>query len=292
MRVVVTGASGALGAFVLEELVRRSILTHALSGTTSGIRSGIRLTPVDLSDMEQASIALNATKPDVIIHLAAVSSAVECFRERERAYAANVVATDNLAHWCDSTGARLVFASTDLVFSGDSAPYREDDEPDPRLVYGLWKRQSELRVLKLGNALVARFPLMYGRSRGGRPGFFDAALADLSAGKARTFFDDERRTPLDYLTAARALIDLVELGTTGIVHVAGTERVSRFELMTRAAMASGLDSRLISANQRADAPGPEPRPADVSLDTSRLASLLPALIRPTIEEAIARMDSR
>ena len=56
--------------------------------------------------------------------------------------------------------------------------------------------------------------------------------------------------------------------------------------MRRAALAMGLDAGLVRANRRSDVVMEEPRPADVSLDTSRLASWLPDLVRPMIEEAL------
>ena len=108
----------------------------------------------------------------------------------------------------------------------------------------------------------------------------------LSAGQPQVFFEDEFRTPLDYATAARALIRLAETEAQGIVHVAGRERVSRYELMLRVAGALGLEASLVRANRKADLTLTEPRPADVSLDTSRLDSLLPDLDRPSIENAL------
>jgi len=129
------------------------------------------------------------------------------------------------------------------------------------------------------------------RSRIGRCSFFDRALADLAAGQPQIFFEDEFRTPLDYKTAALALIRLAETEVQGIVHLAGRERVSRFQLMERAARALGLDSGLVRANRREDATLNEPRPADVSLNTELLDALLPDLDRPPIEEALkASMD--
>ena len=108
----------------------------------------------------------------------------------------------------------------------------------------------------------------------------------LRAGKPQAIFDDEFRTPLDYRTAARALIRLAEVNASGIVHVSGTERVSRFELMNRVAQAMGLDTTLVQSNKQSDANFAEPRPEDVSLESSRLAELLPDLDRTSIEEAI------
>ncbi len=60
--------------------------------------------------------------------------------------------------------------------------------------------------------------------------------------------------------------------------------------MRRVALASGLDPSLVQPNQRRDAPGPEPRPADVSLDCERLQAVLPTLERPSIEEAVASLQ--
>ena len=116
-------------------------------------------------------------------------------------------------------------------------------------------------------------------------------MAALARGEPRSFFEDEFRTPLDYRTAADILARLIESDATGIVHVGGRERLSRFELMHRAAIASRDRSRPVRPARQADATSPEPRPADVSLDTTRLASLFPALEPPDLETALAVMSS-
>jgi dTDP-4-dehydrorhamnose reductase len=48
---------------------------------------------------------------------------------------------------------------------------------------------------------------------------------------------------------------------------------------------------LVRANRLADFASAEPRPADVSLDTSRLIAVMPDLRRPSVEEAARRLDS-
>ena len=45
---------------------------------------------------------------------------------------------------------------------------------------------------------------------------------------------------------------------------------------------------LVHGNRRADVAGEEPRPADVSLDTALLRSVLPEIVLPSIEEALVR----
>jgi dTDP-4-dehydrorhamnose reductase len=131
--------------------------------------------------------------------------------------------------------------------------------------------------------------LLYGPSRCGRPSFFERILASVAQGQPQKLFLDEFRTPLDLNTAAGILVRLAETEHTGLVHVAGRERMSRFAMMRRAAAVMGLDATLVRPNRRAEAIMPEPRPADVSLDTSRLAELLPQVERPSIESALGNL---
>ncbi len=292
MRILVTGASGQLGSYLAHELRRagRSELVLWSRGTT-GSRSGLEVRPVDLADGLALASALEEADPDVVIHAAAISTAGQVRMAPEHALAVNVEGTRRLAAWCGDRGRRLVFTSTDLVFDGTRGWYREDDEPSPVLAYGRTKAAAEPLVRQIPGGLVARISLLYGPSRAGRVSFFDRALASLRAGEPQVFFEDEFRTPLDYATAARILIRLAEKQAGGIVHVAGRERVSRYELMQRVARALGLDPDLVRANRQQDADLAEPRPADVSLESSLLDSLLPDLDRPSIEMALQMLTT-
>jgi dTDP-4-dehydrorhamnose reductase len=198
----------------------------------------------------------------------------------------NVAATRLLSTWASEHDRRLIYTSTDLVFDGESSWYREGDPARPILAYGQSKHAAERFVLDAPRGLVARLSLLYGPSRSGREGFFDRAVVALRSRGEQAFFTDEFRTPLDYNTAANVLVRLAESGICGVIHVGGPERLSRFELMRRAAVALEIDPSLIFPNRRADVPLSEPRPADVSLDTSRLRSVFADFACPQVEEAL------
>jgi dTDP-4-dehydrorhamnose reductase len=291
MRVVLTGSSGQLGPYLVDRLAAAGHELRAWSGTETGTRGGYPLMPVELTDAGAIDRALGEADPEVIVHAAAISTADAVRQDLARARAVNIEATSRLADWCRRHDRRLVFCSTDLVFDGTRSWYREEAEAHPVLAYGQTKRAAEPAVLAIPRGLVARVSLLYGPAREGRPTYFDRTVAGLRAGQPQTFFEDEFRTALDYATAAAILTRLVTSGATGLLHVAGRERVSRFELMGRAAAALSFDANLVRANRQADAALSEPRPADVSLDTSRLASLFPDLARPTIEEAVVGLLS-
>ncbi len=287
MRILVTGASGQLGAFLLDELIKTDHAPIAWSGTTTVHRGPVAIRPVDLADPAALAAALDAADPDAILHAGAISQSAAVHRDPHRAEAVNVDATRQIADWSARNNRRLVFTSTDLVFDGNRGMYREDDPAEPVLAYGRTKRRAEGVVTALPLGLVARLSLLYGPKRGDRDSFFDRSIASIRTGVPQSFFADEFRTPLDYPTAARALVLLAaDPRATGLLHLGGPERMSRHDLMRRAAIALGLDPSLVVANLRSDALMAEPRPADVSLDTTRLAALLPDLSRPTVEAAV------
>ncbi len=286
MKILVTGAGGQLGAYLLSELARTGHQVAAWSGSQSERRGGQECVPVDLTDLDAIEPALDRINPDSVIHLAAISSAEAVRLDPGRAEAVNVRATRRIAEWVESNRRRLVFTSTDLVFSGKRPTNREDDPAEPVLAYGRSKRAAEAAVAPHRSSLVARLPLLFGPSRCGRSSFFDRAIEAIRRGEPRSFFEDEYRTPLDYGSAARGLVLLASSDVAGIIHLAGAERMSRFELMTRSARALGLDPGLVRANRLADANLAEPRPPDVSLDTTRWRTLFPDRAWPSVEGAL------
>jgi dTDP-4-dehydrorhamnose reductase len=286
MRVVVTGASGQLGGYLVPRLRIGGHAVIAWSGSRTGACAGVPLEAVDLTDPTAVESRLEDARPDALIHAAAISAAESVRADPEGARRVNVEATARLSRWCARNSVRVLFTSTDLVFDGRKPWNREDDPAGPVLAYGRTKRDAEAIVAENRSALIARLSLMFGASRCGRPGFFDQAIDALQRGEPRTFFVDEYRTPIDLATAADALTRLIETDAAGIVHVAGAERMSRHELMGRAASALGLDPAMVRGNRQSDVKLAEPRPCDVSLDTSRLMALLPGLRRPTVEEAL------
>src|SRR5436305_4941697 len=107
----------------------------------------------------------------------------ECHRDPARARRVNVGGTATLAELAAKARARLVLVSTDLVFDGEHAPYREPDPPAPLSVYGASKRAAEEAVLAHPRHAVARLSLLFGPGLGGRPSFFDEQVAAFRAGR-------------------------------------------------------------------------------------------------------------
>lgn len=288
--VLLTGASGQLGRWTLRELARRHCRKlYAWSGRTAGSFEGLDFEPVVLEDRSAVERRLDEIRPDIVIHTAAMSAADEVRQHPELGRLINEEATHTLAQWCESHSARMVYTSTDLVFDGTRGFWTEDDAPGPLLEYGRTKARSEKFVTAAKFGLVARIALLYGPTLTGRPSFWSGCMNAFRMGESRTIFTDEFRTPLDYLSAAEWLCELA-LGhpdKTGVIHMGGPERMSRYDLIHRSAMALGLDETLIRSVLAAETPMPEPRPRDVSLSSEKLDRWLPDRVRRTPEQVAA-----
>jgi dTDP-4-dehydrorhamnose reductase len=279
MRLLVTGGGGQLGAYLLRELSKQGVAPTTWSGTRT----------VDLTRADAVAEAFRAARPDVIVHCAAVSSVAISYRTPALAEAVNVGGTRVLGELADASRARLILVSTDLVFDGERGSYVEEDTPAPLSVYGRSKLLAEEPVRALARGLVVRVSLLFGPTLIGRPSFFDEQLAALREGRSCTVFSDEWRTPLSLWTAARALAALARSDCTGVLHLGGPERLSRLEMGRRLAAFLGADASVTVPARREDVPAPEPRPRDVSLNSSRWRGHFPHLPWPTWEDALREM---
>jgi dTDP-4-dehydrorhamnose reductase len=289
MRLVLTGASGQLGGYLLRELRGRGVPATAWSGSRSGSLCGVPLWPVDLANPDAVAEAFRQARPAAVIHAGALSSVADCYRDPPRAQRVNARGSALLAELADREGARLILVSTDLVFDGAKGGYQEEDAPAPLSVYARTKAAAERAVLAAPRSVVARLSLLFGPTVVGRPGFFDQQAAALREGRPVTLFEDEWRTPLGLATAARALVALAAADCTGIVHLGGPERLSRLEMGQGLAAFLGADPAAIVPARREQAGAGEPRPRDTSLNSARWRELFPRQPWPTLPEALREM---
>ena len=250
-------------------------------------RDGARWAAADL--LQEGALAglfaghrFEGHRPALVVNAAALSSVGDCEGDPQLARRSNTDLPRAVAEACAASGARLLHVSSDLVFGQEPPPaggFDEEARPAPLSTYGRTKRAGEAAVLRAHPAaLVVRLPLLYGNSGGRGRGASDGLLEAVAWDGQPALFVDEWRTPLEVANAARALIELLHGAQSGLLHVAGPERVSRLELGLAVLEAHGLDPEAARAAVRAvprDAvQSSAARPADVSLDARRARALL------------------
>ena len=249
-RVLLTGATGFLGHHLAAALTQRGT-----SVVTAG-REGCDIT-LDLAEPQGFIAAIDGPAFDVVINCAAMSTMSACRRQPTLALKLNGKSPQDLA---SAAGCRFVQLSTDLVFDGDSAPYSAISTPRPLSVYGMSKAAAE--AFEGAAWLVLRLPLLFGPSFDGRRGATDMLRAGVGAKEKVVLFTDEYRTPIHAADAAQGVVELaLDRDVRGIRHVAGSERVSRWELCERFCAAVGID---VGAFVPGVSDDPR-RPKDVSL---------------------------
>jgi dTDP-4-dehydrorhamnose reductase len=288
-RLLVTGASGQLGSYLLRSGRDSNLSLTAWSSRPNVELFGYRCQRVDLCNAGEVVRAFRAARPAVIIHAAALSSVGDCHRSPSRARQTNARATGLLAELADQQGARVTYVSTDLVFDGRKPWYRETDCPNPLSVYGRTKASGERVILRHPGHLAVRVSLLYGPTINGRPSFFDQQIHSIRSGASCKLFDDEWRTPLDLQTAADAILELAFADQTGLLHLAGPERLSRLDMGRRLARVLGIEQAAIEPVSRDDFPSAEPRPRDTSLCCDVWCEQFPSRTRPSYEQALRAM---
>src|SRR6516225_3915880 len=101
MRLLLTGASGLLGSYLLRECLRRDLEVVAWSGRQQGELFGCSLRPIDLADPDALVSAFRDARPDCIIHTAALAAVGDCYREPQRAERINARGSAVLAELAD-----------------------------------------------------------------------------------------------------------------------------------------------------------------------------------------------
>ncbi len=270
MRWIVTGCRGQLGRALVERL-------SAAPGQE--LLSATDLPELDVGDaaaVERLFAELPAA-PDVLVNAAAFTAVDRCETELETARRANGEAPGLLADACIRAECRMAHVSTDYVFAGDaSRPYREDDPPAPRSVYGRTKLEGEQRVLGVApEFLVVRTSWVFGNGHN----FVRSVLAQARARRSGEasgplrVVDDQHGRPTYALDLAEGLLALLERRARGLYHLANGGVASWWNLARAALDESGFDDLAIERIPTDELALPAPRPAWSVLDCSKAEAI-------------------
>ena len=222
----------------------------------------------DLMDERGIYDLVDRMRPEVIIHSAALTDVDRCERERELAYKMNVEGTQAIAKAAEKAGAFLVYISSDYVFDGERGSYREDEKTNPVSYYG----QSKLLGEEFCRGCIARTCVIYGsRPASGKVNFALWLIESLKSGKQVRVVTDQFITPTLNTNLAKMVLEAADRRLSGVYHLAGATRISRYDFARELARVFDLDSDLIIPSRMADLKWDAKRPKDSSLDTSKAA---------------------
>ena len=270
---LITGASGFLGGYACRLLSPDWQIwgTHHTQPVTLPTGDSIAL---DLTHEPSIDAVWRRVKPDAVIHTAALSKANQCQQFPDRSYRVNVLGAVHLAKRCARHAVPLIFTSTDLVFDGTTPPYDEAALPAPLNTYGRHKALAETQILAAyPEATVCRLPLLFGTQTPTATCFLQDFLATIAAGQPLTLFTDEIRTPAAVTDVVQGLRLALEQNLTGLLHLGGPQRLSRYEFGLLMADSFGLPTAALTPCRQSAIALATPRPPDVSLNSQKAFAL-------------------
>ena len=293
-RLLLTGASGFLGYHVAL-LAGRDWEVHGIVFAHPVAIPGTRIHRADLTRPGDLERLFREIRPHAVVHAAASTRPNTCQTHPEETRRINTDVSIAIAGFCSDLGIGCAFTSTDLVFDGRNAPYREEDLTCPVSLYGEQKVRAEEGMLERHpGTVICRMPLMFGAPGPAAGSFIQPMLESLREGRGIDLFIDEFRTPVCAGDAAAGILSALSSGVRGILHLGGPERISRYDFGVLLADAFGLSREGLRACRQTDVPMAAPRPQDVSLDSSRAfrSGYKPIPPREALEKLAGRKSGR
>ena len=277
MKVLVTGVNGQLGHDVMLELDRRGHEAYGSgsSGQYHGAEDLLTLPYVamDITDAKQVSQLLGQLRPDAVIHCAAWTAvdAAEDAENLPKVRAVNVDGTRHLSEACASVGAKMLYISTDYVFSGQG---REAWQPDckeyaPLNVYGQSKLDGELAVASaLRRFYIVRTAWVFGRNGNN---FVKTMLKLGRTHPQLRVVNDQIGTPTYTEDLARLLVDMIETEKYGYYHATNEGGyISWYDFACEIFRQAGMEVRVTPVSTAEYGLSKAARPFNSRLDKSKL----------------------
>jgi dTDP-4-dehydrorhamnose reductase len=296
MRILVTGASGLLG-------LNLALSAAAAGHTVTGVVNRQTLQGVPFQSVEADLLApgklqqiLEMTRPEWVIHCAALANLEACEADPELAQRLNaelpgqiaqlLAGPENTGHVARG-GARLVHISTDCVFDGQRGGYSESDLPNPLGVYARTKLAGEQAVAAANpQAIIARVNL-FGWSLTGKRSLGEFFFYNLQAGRPLKGFTDALFGPLLVNDLADVLLAMLAKNLSGLYHVLSPVHTSKYAFGVALAQRFGLDAGLITPVSLAEGGLLARRSPNLTLRTDKLQAALGGRL-PTWETGLER----
>lgn len=273
-RLFITGGAGYLGSELIEQGLQLGWTIAATSHQKPLDNPHIQAVSVDIRDQDAIQQALHSFKPDTIIHTA--------FRQHNPSlWETSAQAPSYIAAAAKQLGAQLVHLSSDAIFDGTlDRGYTEDDPPSPITDYGKAKAAAEQFVIEqYPEALIVRTSLIYGGKT--LSNHEQTILSAIDGHSDIRFFSDEMRCPIVVHDLAQAIFALLNTSHTGIINIAGSEPVSRYQFACLVAQAHQRPTEAIQSGLSAESGLNRPR--NCVLDIRKIQQLISTKLRGVTE---------
>lgn len=229
--VLITGASGLVGSYLIKALENRFEWLTPNSKT------------LDITNPEVTTDFVNAHNFDLCLHLAAYTNVDKAEIEKDKCYQINVNGTKNLFKAVSAKKIPFIFVSTDFVFDGLELEYNENSKPKPINYYGQTKFEAEQIVEN--QAMIVRLSYPYGNIEPTKSDFVQVIYERLKNNQTVQGVTNSTFTPTFLGDIAKGLAYLLTHYEKQIVHLVGAQSLSPYEAFEKIASTFKLNKKLI-----------------------------------------------
>ena len=285
-KILITGAFGQLGTSLCKVLSNESILA---AGRVIISTKKYKCIELDITNQRKVAEIIRNYKPDIIIHLAAMTDVDRCEKTPEIAFDVNVKATENLL---TSFKGKFIYISTDYVFDGEKGPYFEDDKVNPMSVYGKTKLYGENLVQQSDiDWVILRSNIIFSYSDRTKASFVNWVVDSLKKRQMITVVNDQWNNPTWTNDLAKVISKIIEKDINGLYHYGGRDYLNRLEFAKMIASTFGLDGSLIKPITTSELNWLAQRPLKSGLYTNKIELDLGIEALP-IQKALDEMVSQ
>lgn len=258
MKVLVTGIGGQLGHDVVRELEKRGQEVV-----------GVGRAEMDITDEGKVREVIRTCAPDAVIHCSAYTAVDRAEGEDDLCHQVNVEGTKYIAEACAELDCKMIYISTDFVFSGEGErPWETDDEAGPINVYGKTKYEGELEVKsRLNKWFIVRISWVFGYNGNN---FVKTMLRLGKENGAVKVVADQIGSPTYTRDAAVLLADLVQTEKYGVYHASNEGFCSWYEFAKEIFQAAGMDEVSVTPITSDEFPAKAKRPFNSRMSKKKL----------------------
>ena len=221
-KIFVFGSSGFIGRALKDNLIP-NFAVYAVGRNEEDIH-------YDLGSSQPSELNDVVSGGDVWIFLAAISSPEICMSEYKKTFELNVEKTCELISWLTQHGVKVIFASSDAVFSGGNGIFEDNSEADSVLSYGRQKLTVEEKFNDEKLVFIVRFSYVLGAG----DKFSDLVMAKARNGETLDVFSGFRRNVVllsDVIQGIQNLIDHWEDFPFSIANFSGPDLLDRIDII-------------------------------------------------------------
>ena len=221
-RILVTGGSGSLGRSLIPKLVSDGFDCISISRKSDRIGS-VNNIKCDITNFQKVNSIINRLKPNIIIHLAALTGNLECETNPKQAFSSNVFGTLNILGASVKLRPKIIYSSTREVYGFTKIAADENYPLKPVNNNGITKMISEYLIKNFHSMynipyVILRFPNCYGENytKRGLSSLFKKVIRNE---KIKIFGGNQMLDLLHFNDAADAIIKSIYYNKTEIFNI-------------------------------------------------------------------------